>query len=162
MNKSKYLNLGKPVQETYRDAVLRLTNQVESEITRKYKGRDHDDKTAYDCFEKIIKEHITHYDEFNCSRKFITEKILAVHDVSGNQVLSLFIGPYPVYQRTVLEKLSEKITASIYETGMKEEILHIMFSFILREMKKRFGHKKSGYVFIGIEGNREEGIIKLK
>lgn len=134
-----------------------MTGQVYGCLTRKY---SHD--TVFDTFERIIKEEIKHNDDFDCSRDNISKKILLVHDVKRQEVLSLMIGPYAPYRNTVLEKFCNRISTMIYETGFKTEILEILFSVVIKEMKNRFDKKGSGYSYIGVEGVRDEGIIKVK
>jgi hypothetical protein len=161
MDINKYRELGFPRKETHREKVIKLTEQVFHIVVKKYKGLNYDHDNVFDTIEAIIKEELEYKDVFICSQENMSKKIMAVHDMDV-AAHSLFIGPFPQYRRTVLEKLAEKITAIIYETGMKEEIVNIMFACILKEMKSRFGHKKSGYIYTGVEGNREEGVIKKK
>ena len=148
---------GKPPQEYLKDTILRLTENVYKTITIKYDEK----KDVFDVLEGIIKRIVEHDGSFDCSHFSLGEKIFAVHDVE-NPVTNLLIGPYSEYRDTVLEKMSNRISSLIYELGMKEEIIHILFSILLKEMKNRFSKKKSGYVFVGVEGIREEGLIKLK
>ena len=109
-----------------------------------------------------IKEEIDHKGYFECSRENIGKTILAVHDVKDQEVLSLLIGPYLPYRKTVLEKFSRRISSMIYRIGMKDQVIDIIFMFLLKEMKDRFSKKRSGYIFSGVEGIREEGIIRKK
>lgn len=154
MDTSKLKELGKPAKESYRDTVLKLTEKVFHITTFKYKSG-----LMFDKLEEIVKEEVEHYGEFECSKENLGKKIIAVHDVD-NKIASLLVGAMPAYRTTVMEKFCNRISKLIYETGMKEEIVEIMFSTILKEMKIRFGNKKSGYVFKGKEGNRDEGVIK--
>ena len=117
---------------------------------------------VFDVFENIIKDEIRLSGKFDCSRNNISKKILAVHDVKENEVLSLLIGPYREYRKTSLEKFCQRISRMIYEGGWKEETIDILFAILLKEMKNRFSETKSGYIFTGVEGVREEGIIKVK
>lgn len=156
MDTRKYQELGKPVKESYKQTVNRLTEQVYHFSTFKYsKG------FVFDELEKIIKETIEDGDSFTCSKENIGKKIIAVHDVE-NKITSLLVGAYPEYRTTVMEKYSQRISRLIYETGMKEEIVEIMFAVLIKEMKRRFGMRNSGYVYKGLESQREEGIIKAK
>ena len=116
---------------------------------------------VFDIFEGIIKQQVESEGIFECSQVNISEKIIAVHDVD-DQVTSLLVGPYYEYRNTVLEKFSHGLSALIYESGKKEEIITIMFAILLKEMKNRFSERNSGYVYSGVEGLREEGVIKLK
>ncbi len=134
-----------------------MTGQVYGCLTRKY-----GDDTVFDTFENIIKEEIKYNEQFDCSKENIGKKILAVHDVKRQEVLSLMIGPYMPYRNTVLEKFCNRISTMIYETGFKKEIVEILFATVIKEMKNRFSTKGSGYSYSGIEGVMDEGVIKLK
>lgn len=114
-----------------------------------------------DDMENIIIERVKAEGQFDCSKKNIGESILAVHDVARQEFLSLLVGPYPKYRKTSLETFSRKISTILYETGSKEEIISIVFAIILKEMKNRFGKNKK-YVYSGVDGIRDEGVIKLK
>lgn len=148
---------GKPPKESYKDAVFRLTEQVYSLITRKY-----GDSSVFDILEYIIQINIEVDGIFECSQYNLTKKILAVHDVEENPITNLLIGPYLQYRDSILEKFSNRVSSLIYEMGMKNEIIDIMFAILIKEMKRRFGNKKSGYIFTGVEGIKDEGIIKIK
>ena len=50
----------------------------------------------------------------------------------------------------------------MYETGMKTEVIEILFATVIKEMKNRFDKKDSGYTFTGVEGVRDEGIVRIK
>ena len=117
---------------------------------------------VFDAFEKIIKNLVEADDSFDCSRENISKKILAVHDVDDNQTLSLWAGPYREYERTSLKIFCRNISTLVYTGGWKEEVISILFAILLKEMKNRFSKKKSGYIFSGVEGVRDEGVIKLK
>ena len=134
-----------------------MTEQVFGYLTRKY-----GDDTVFDTFENIIKEQVKYNKQFDCSRENIGKKILLVHDVKRQEVLSLLIGPYAPYRNTVLERFCNRISTMMYETGMKTEVIEILFATIIKEMKNRFSAKDSGYTFTGVEGVRDEGVIKLK
>ena len=114
---------------------------------------------VFDILQEIIKDHVKEQGLFECSQSNISIKILSVNDV--DHVMTLFIGPYREYRNTVLETFSNRMSALIYETGMKEEIISIMFAILLKEMKIRFSKRNSGYVFVGVEGEREEGVIRF-
>lgn len=159
MDQNKYREIGLPKKQSYRESVKYLTEQVCKIIEKRYNGYKHDN--AFDALEQIIKDEIEANDQFDCSRENMEKKIMAVHDMDV-PLFSLFVGPYPQYRRTVLEKLAEKLTAHIYRTGMKDEIIEAMFSVMIKEMKSRFGHRKSGYTFRGVEGRRNEGVIQKK
>lgn len=111
--------------------------------------------------ENIIIERVKAEGQFDCSKKNIGESILAVHDVDRQEFLSLLVGPYPKYRKTSLETFSRKISTILYETGSKEEIINIVFAIILKEMKNRFGKNKK-YVYTGVDGIRDEGIVSIK
>ena len=117
---------------------------------------------VFDAFEAIIKDYVESDGSFDCSRENISEKIIAVHDVDTNPTLSLLAGPYNLHSGTSLKVFCRRISTLIFEGGWKEEVISILFAILLKEMKKRFSTKKCGYKFTGIEGNRDEGIIKLK
>jgi hypothetical protein len=114
-----------------------------------------------DDMEEIIIDRVKMEDSFDCSKKHISETVLAVHNVKDNEFMSLLVGPYPKYRKTSLETFSRKVSTILYETGLKEEIISIVFAIILKEMKNRFGSNKK-YVYVGVDGIREEGVIKLK
>lgn len=117
---------------------------------------------VFDAFEKIVKNLVESDGNFDCSRENISKKILAVHDVDDNQTLSLWAGPYREYERTSLKIFCRNISTLVYTGGWKEEVISILFAILIKEMKNRFSKKKSGYIFTGVEGVREEGVIKLK
>lgn len=118
--------------------------------------------SVFDTFEKIIKNYIKSDESFTCDRENISEKIIAVHDVENNPTLSLWVGPYYIHERTSLKIFCRRISTLIFEGGWKEEVLSILFAILLKEMKNRFSAKKSGYLFVGVEGVKDEGVIKLK
>lgn len=117
---------------------------------------------VFDTFEKIIKGYIESDESFECNRDNISEKIIAVHDIENNPTLSLWVGPYNEHSRTSLKVFCRRISTLIFEGGWKEEVISILFAILIKEMKNRFSAKKSGYLFIGIEGVKDEGIIKKK
>ena len=155
MEETRYGPVGKLITEPYSEAIERLTQQVFRIFTIKYESG-----LVFNVIENIIKDKIESTGEFECSRENIGKEILAVHDVKEQEVLSLLIGPY--IKEPSLKKFSQKISTLIYTTGMKEEIISIMFAILLKEMKIRFSDKKSGYVYSGVEGVREEGVIRIK
>ena len=155
MEETRYGPIGKLTKETLSEAIERLTQQVYRIFTIKFK-----DGLVFDVIENIIKEKIETDGEFECSQENIGDKLLAVHNVKEQEVLSLLIGPY--IREPSLKKFSQKMSTLIYTTGMKEEIISIMFAILLKEMKIRFSDKKSGYVYSGVEGIREEGFIRRK
>jgi len=136
------------------EALKNIRDRVEGLINRKYsKG------FVYDTLEEIIKEQVE-TKPFDCSKENFEKSIFAVSDVDGT--LTLFIGPYPKYRKTCLSNLCQRVSNIIYEINRKDDILEIMFAFLLREMKLRFSKRGCGYIYEGVEGIREEGIIKLK
>jgi hypothetical protein len=152
-----YNGEGKINPKPYKEQVSSLTGMVYSQITKKY-----GDYNVLDTFEEIIKEIIDHEDKFICSSENIGNRIIVVHDVKDNPIASLLVGVYHQYRNTVLDKLSQRLSQMIYETGMKEEITEAMFLIIIKEMKKRFSDRKSGYIYSGSEGEKNSGIIKRK
>jgi len=136
------------------EALNNIRARVEGLINRKYsKGY------VYDTLEEIIKKHAENT-PFECSKANFEKSIFAVSDMEST--LTLFIGPYPAYRKTCLSNLCQRVSNIIYEINRKDEILEIMFAFLLKEMKLRFSKRRCGYVYEGVEGIREEGIIKLK
>ncbi len=117
---------------------------------------------VFDAFEKIIQDYVESDESFDCSQENISQKIIAVHDVDDNQTLSLLAGPYNEHGKTSLRVFCRRISTMIFEGGFKTEVIEILFAILLKEMKNRFSAKKSGYIFSGVEGVRDEGIVKLK
>lgn len=148
---------GKPPVEEYRLTVNRLIGKVNRIFNAKY-SQGH----VFDAFEKIIKDYIKADGSFDCNRENISEKIIAVHDIKDNPTLSLWIGPYYIHEKTSLKIFCRRISTLIFEGGWKEEVISILFAILLKEMKNRFSAKKSGYLFSGVEGVKDEGVIKLK
>lgn len=145
---------GIPIPISDIEALKNIRDKVEGLINRKYsKG------FVYDILEEIIKEH-AETAPFECSKENFEKSIFAVGDAEST--LTLFIGPYPKYRKTCLSNLCQRVSNIIYEINRKDEILEIMFAFLLREMKLRFSKRGCGYTYSGIEGIREEGIIKKK
>ncbi|MCK5615837.1 hypothetical protein KAR91_78965 [Candidatus Pacearchaeota archaeon] len=117
---------------------------------------------VFDAFEKIIQDYVESDGSFDCNRENISEKIIAVHDVDHNPTLSLWVGPYYKHERTSLKIFCRRISTLIFEGGWKEEVISILFAILLKEMKNRFDKKKGKYSYKGVEGMKEEGVIKLK
>ena len=147
---------GPPVEE-YRLTVNRLIDKVNRIFNISYSQGP-----VFDTFEKIIKDYIEADGSFDCNRENISEKIIAVHDIKDNPTLSLWVGPYYIHERTSLKIFCRRISTLIFERGWKEEVISILFAILLKEMKNRFSAKKSGYIFSGVEGVTDEGVIKLK
>jgi len=122
----------------------------------------HSQGQIFDAFEKIIKDYVEADGSFECSRDNISQNIIAVHDVDDNPTLSLWVGPYYAHERTSLKVFCRRISTLIFEGGFKEEVISILFAILLKEMKNRFSKKGSGYSFTGVEGVRDEGIVKLR
>lgn len=152
-----YLKNDEPIQPlTEKEKSGRLTEQVRYWLTKRYpKG------FVLDAFETIIKRFVEVEGRFVCSRANIARKILAIHDTESN-IVTLLIGPYNRFRGTVLETFCQRISSLMYETGLKEEIVQTMFSFILMDMKERFSNRKGDYTFKGIEGTRDEGTIRSR
>lgn len=145
---------GIPTPISDSEALKNIRDRVEGLINRKYsKG------FVYDTLEDIIKEHVE-IAPFDCSKENFEKSIFAVGDIDST--MTLFIGPYPNYRKTCLSNLCQRISNIIYEINRKDDILEIMFAFLLREMKLRFSQRDCGYTYSGVEGIREEGIIKLR
>ncbi|UCE67064.1 MAG: hypothetical protein JSU85_03360 [Candidatus Zixiibacteriota bacterium] len=152
-----YIKDGDPLPKlTDREKIDKLTQKVYHCVNRKYsKGM------VLDTLENIIIEYIEADGQFVCGRENITKKILAVHDVNSDNILTMLVGTYHQYRHICLETFCQKMSSLIFETGMKERIIEIMYAFILRSMKERFTKNKK-YVFVGKEESREEGVIKPK
>lgn len=147
---------GPPLEE-YRITVNRLMGKVNAIFNAKYSQG-----SVFDAFEKIIKDYVEADGSFDCNRENISEKIIAVHDVDDNPTLSLWVGPYYKHERTSLKVFCRRISTLIFEGGWKEEVISILFAILLKEMKNRFDAKKSGYTVVGVEGEKDEGVIKAK
>lgn len=147
---------GKPIKELYSAKITRLVEQVHNLITRQYSNGN-----VLDTLESIMKERTQLDGAYECSRDSISRTIFVVHDVSGQAFMSLLIGPYLEYRTTVLATFCRKLSTLIYETGMKDEILEIMFEIILKDMRSRFGEIE-GFYFQALDGSKNDGIIKLR
>ena len=157
MEETCYDSNGKPIKATESELIKRWTEKLYWLFTHKITK-----ETVFDAFENIIKDQVKITGSFNCSRENIGKKIIAVHDIADCHFMSLLIGPYPKYQTETLRTFCRRVSTLIYETGAKEEIISILFTILLKEMKHRFSDSKSDYVYVGVEGKREEGTIKVK
>ncbi len=156
MENIRYGENGQPIKVSETEIINNLMAKIFRLAKRSFsRGNPLDD------MEKIIIERVKYEGHFNCSKEHISETILAVHDVDGSEFMSLLVGPYPKYRKTSLETFSRKISTILYETGLKDEIISIVFAIILKEMKNRFSANKE-YIYSGVEGIRDEGVIKLK
>jgi len=157
MEDIRYGKDGKPIKTPEKEIINSLMEKIYGLATRKYSLG-----CPLDTMEEIIIDRVKFEDKFDCSREHISKTILSTDDVAGQEFMSLLAGPYPKYRKTSLKIFSQKLSNILYENGsLKEEIISIVFAIILKEMKNRFSANKE-YVYSGIEGIREEGVITLK
>lgn len=148
-------DLGKPEQETDSEMIKRLTEEVNSLMSKTLNK-----KKVMDEIERAAKDIVGRDGSFDCSKEGIGKKLFGFHD-HDHMILRLFIGVMPSVNSGCLNIFTQKLSTVIYENGNKDLIIDIMIALIVNELKKRFSDSEE-FIFTGTLESKNEGIIKKR